>query len=155
MSGTLQSSGLALQAKEFEKLRTSQAVSALRVQGPGEFRQLDIQFNDPTLEVWLNLDAQDMPKASPEKFNSMGFRRPRVGGWWVAEFAALAQIYTLSYTAATPITFNNFMEIKIRNRNKVVGATMKNGYCLFQLLDPQPQLREDGAPQPRADEDDI
>jgi hypothetical protein len=155
MSGTPQSASLTLSKKDFKKLKTGAAQSALRIQGPGELYQIDVEFNDPTLEIWANIDAQDLPKASPFRIDRMGFREPRGRGWWVGEFADVPKIYTLSYTPYTPLTFQRMLEIKVRNPNKVSGAKITDSYVMYYVHDPTPELREDGAPQPRISEGDI
>ncbi len=155
MSGTPQSAGFRVQPDATNALRTGNAVSVLRRQGPGELRQVDITFNVASIEIWVNIDSQDLPKASPERVNKRGHRRPRVGGWYVEEFAELEKIFTISYTPATPLVFQDFMEVKIRNVDKVADAKITDSFILFYIHNPAPPLREDGAPQPEIDEDDI
>jgi hypothetical protein len=155
MTGTPHSRALTLRKDDFKRMKTGGAVSALRVQGPGELHQIDVEFNDPSLEVWANVDSQDLPKVSPAKVNRQGFTDPRPRGWWVASFADFEKIYVLSYTPATPVIFNKSLEIKVRNKGKVAGAKISDSFVFYYIHDPTPELREQGAPQPRISEPDI
>lgn len=155
MSGTPQTKSLTLRKTDFKRLKIGAPISALRVQGPGELRQVDVEFNEKTLEVWLNIDSQDTPKVSPDRTNTRGFRSPRPIGWYVSEFAEASSIFTLSYTPSTPVTFNRMLEIKVRNPQKVASAKITSSFVFYYLSDPTPELREPGEPQPRVEEDDI
>lgn len=127
----------------------------MRVQGPGELYHIEVEFNDPTLEIWANIDSQDLKKASPARVNRQGYRDYRGRGWWVGEFADGPKIYTLAFTPSTPLVFQHMLEIKLRNPQKVANAKLVDSYVMYYLVDPTPPLREPGAPQPRIDEGDI
>ena len=155
MSGTPRTQSLSLQGEDQRKLTTGSPVTALRVQGPGELYQIDVEFNDPSLQIWANIDAQDLPKASPTRINRQGWRSYRGRGWWVGEFADAELIYTLSYTPSTPLVFQKMLEIKLRNPDKVADAKVTESFVMYYLAEPTPPLREPGAPQPRIVGDDI